>query len=288
MNLSVITVTWNAEEIIGRQIRSVSSGCKNITCEEIVVDNGSRDRTVEYIKKEFPAVKVIANSDNAGFGRANNQGLEIASGEYLLFLNPDMKVTEGSLDRLVEWMRSHPDVGIVGPKLTDESGNFNTEAAPRRFPKLWEQILMIFKIPHFFPWILNRYLMKGFDPEREQEVDTVRGAFMLMRLEMVDKLGWAWDPRYFFWFEDVDICREAKRLGYKVMYSPVISGVDYVGQSFKKRTTLWKQKQFTAGMLKYFQKWEPWWKWMWIYAARPAGIFLAWLNDKITGREIRG
>ncbi len=281
MDLSIITVTWNSASLIREQIRSVVSGCKNITCEEIVVDNSSTDQTVEIVKNEFPEVTLIANKENKGFGAANNQGVIVAKGEYLLFLNPDMRVEPGSLDIILQWMREHPDVGIVSPKLVDEHGNLNWDATPRRFPRLWEQIALILKLPHLFPHLLDTYHMKEADFDKEQEVDSVRGSFFFMRREIVDKLGWAFDPRYFIWYEEVDACREAKRLGYKVVYSPVITCVDYIGQSFKQRSTLWKQKQFTASMLVYFKKWEPWWKWMWIAFFRPVGICMAWVNDRL-------
>ena len=120
--------------------------------------------------------------------------------------------------------------------------------------------------------------MKDFNPNLEQEVDSVRGSFMLVRRELIEKLGWGFDPRYFFWFEDVDLCREAKRLGFKVVYTPIISCVDYFGQSFKQRTSIWKQKVFSRSMLTYFQKWEPWYKWIWIAVFRPVGIFLTWFK----------
>ena len=286
MDLSVITVTWNAEEHIAEQIRSVFSGCKNISCEEIVVDNGSTDKTVEIVFSGFPiksgmtnTVKVIENKQNFGFGAANNRGVEISKGEFLLFLNPDMKVSLGSLDIIVKWMKDHPDAGIASVKLVDEQGQVNRDAMPRRFPKVWEQVALILKAPHIFPHMLHGYLMHHFDADKEQEVDSVRGSFMLMRRELIDKLGWAFDPRYFIWYEDVDICREAKRLGWKVMYTPVVSCIDYVGQAFKKQPTLLKQKRFTKSMLVYFQKWEPWWRWMWIAAARPIGIGMAYVSD---------
>ena len=279
-NLSVITVTWNSSELIGEQIQSVALGCKNISFEEIIVDNGSKDTTVQLIREKFPQVQAIANTDNKGFGAANNQGLALAKGEFLLFLNPDMRVQEGSLDTVYQWMKNHPDVGIASVKLVDEQGNLNEDAQPRRFPRVWEQIALILKLPHVFPHLLDGYMMKGFDASQEQEVDSVRGSFLLMRPELVQKLGWAWDPRYYIWYEDVDICREAKRFGYKVVHTPIISCVDYIGQSFKKRDTLWKQKNFTRSMLTYYQKWEPWWKWMWIEVFRPVGVGLAWVNDK--------
>ncbi|MBT4120733.1 MAG: glycosyltransferase family 2 protein [Candidatus Magasanikbacteria bacterium] len=279
MDLSIITVTWNNEKEIARQIASVFAGCKDVTCEEIIVDSGSSDQTIEIVKNQFPHVKLIENKENIGFGAGNNQGLKIAQGEFLLFLNGDMMVEEGSLDGILDWMKKNKDVGIVCPKLLDQYGKFNWDASPRRFPKLWEQLALILKIPHIFPNTLNSYHMKDLDIEKEQEVDSVRGSFMLMRREFVDKLGWAFDPRYFIWYEDVDICREAKRLNYKVMYTPVISAIDYVGQSFKKRKTLWKQKQFTRSMLTYFKKWEPMYKWIWIAILRPFGVGLAWVND---------
>ncbi len=284
-DVSVITVTWNSSELIGAQIQSVVSGCKKISFEHIVVDNASPDNTVSLIKEKFPHVHVIANTQNKGFGVANNQGLNIASGRFFLFLNPDMRVYEATLDTMVEWMESHPDVGIASVKLVDERGELNEDAQPRRFPRLWEQLALILKLPHVFRSLLDAYMMKGFDADKEQNVDSVRGSFMMMRSELIQKLGWAFDPRYYIWYEDVDICREAHRLGFKVVHTPIISCVDYVGQSFKKRDTLWKQKNFTASMLTYYKKWEPWYVWMWIALFRPIGIFFAWLNDAIEKRK---
>lgn len=280
-DLSIITVTWNSADLIGKQIRSVILGCKKISFEQIVVDNASPDNTVALLKEKFPQVHVIANSENKGFGAANNQGVAISTGKWLLFLNPDMRVEPGSLDTIVSWMETHPDVGLASVKLRDENGELNPDAQPRRFPRLWEQLALILKLPHLFPHLLDGYMMKGFDANQEQEVDSVRGSFLLMRRELQEKLGWAWDPRYYIWYEDVDICREAKRLGFKVMHTPVISCVDYVGQSFKKRDTLWKQKNFTASMLTYYKKWEPWYKWMWIALFRPLGIAMASVNDAL-------
>lgn len=278
-DLSIITVTWNSSELIGEQIRSVISGCKNISFEQIVVDNASSDNTVSIMKEKFPQVQLIVNTENKGFGSANNQGVALSTGKWLLFLNPDMRVEPGSLDTVVDWMEKHPEVGIASVKLLDEMGNLNMDAQPRRFPRLWEQLALILKLPHVFPHMLDGYMMKNFNANQEQEVDSVRGSFLFMRRELIDKLGFAWDPRYYIWYEDVDICREAKRLGYKVMHTPVISCVDYVGQSFKKRDTLWKQKNFTKSMLTYYKKWEPWYKWIWIALVRPMGIAMAWLND---------
>jgi len=203
-DLSIITVTWNSSELIGEQIRSVISGCKNISFEQIIIDNASPDNTVELVREKFPQVHLIVNRENKGFGAANNQGVAISSGKWLLFLNPDMRVEPGSLDTMVSWMEKHPDVGLSSVKLIDEKGDLNVDAQPRRFPRLWEQLALILKLPHLFPHLLDGYMMKGFDANQEQEVDSVRGSFLMMRRELVEKLGWAWDPRYYIWYEDVD------------------------------------------------------------------------------------
>ncbi|MBU0660797.1 glycosyltransferase family 2 protein [Patescibacteria group bacterium] len=283
MDVSIITVTWNNAEQIARQLKSAQEGVATLKIEQHVIDNGSKDDTVDIVKKQFPEVNLISNKVGKGFGGANMQGVEASSNDvrYYLFLNPDMKVEKGSIDTFVAWMDKHPDVGIASPKLLDEHGKLNMDATPRRFPRVWEQVALILKVPHIFPSIMNKYMMTDIDADTEQDVDSVRGSFMLMRKEFVDKLGFAFDPRYFIWYEDVDICREANRLGYRVVHTPIISAVDYIGQSFKKRETLWKQKNFTKSMLQYFQKWEPWYKWMWIALFRPVGIALAWLNDKV-------
>lgn len=280
MNLSVITVSWNGQKFIADQIRSVESGCTNISYEQIVIDNNSADRTVEIVEKCFPKVKLIKNNRNTGFSFANNQGAKISTGEFLLFLNQDMRVQAGSLEKMVDYMKTHPKVGIASCKLINESGEVNKEALPRRFPGLIDQVFIILKIHHLFPNILNKYLYNGFDANKKQEVDSVRGSFLMMRMEIYEKLGWAFDPRYFFWFEDVDICREVKKMGYKIVYNPIVSCMDYVGQSVKKRTTLWKQKQFTKSMLQYFCKWEPWWKCALIAFLRPIGIVIAFFASR--------
>ena len=268
MDLSVTSVTWNSKEKIGRQIQSVQKATEGLSWEEIIIDNASTDGTADFIKQNFSQVKLIANNQNLGFAAANNQGLKQAQGEFVLFLNPDMQVEVGSLPKILNWLKNRPDVGLVGCKLVNERGEVNKEAGPRKFPTVLNQLVIIFKLHKIFPSLLNNYLMKYFDFTKEQEVDSVRGSFMLVRRELLDKLGWGFDPRYFIWFEDVDLCLEIKRLGYKVFYTPIISCVDFIGQSFKQRDSFWKQKNFTLSMLKYFQKWEPWWKWVWVYLAR--------------------
>lgn len=281
MELSVITVNTNDKEKILEQIESVRVAAVGVEYEQIISDNGSIDGSVEEIQTKYPEVKIVKNWKNIGFGAANNSAFKISAGKFLLFLNPDMHLAPGSLRIFLDWMERNADVGIASPKLVDEFGKFNENAKPRRFPSLRDQVAILLKLPHIFPGVLDNYLYKNFDFEKEQVVDSVRGSFMLTRREFLERLGWAFDPRYFIWFEDVDICREAWRNEYKVMYTPVISCLDYVGQNFKRLPSLQKQKWFTASMVIYFKKWHSTWQWLVVAGLRPVAIFLVWLESKI-------
>jgi GT2 family glycosyltransferase len=277
MDISVITVTWNSKQHIGKQIASVQRAVKNLAVEQIIVDNASTDGTADDVAQNFPGLKLIRNTTNVGFAKANNQALGQASGEYLLFLNPDTELSEGALETLVTYMRSNPKVGIVSPLLTTPSGEVNTEALPRRFPTWRDQAVILLKLHHLFPGLLATYLFKDINPREEQMVDSVRGSCMLIRRSLTEALGFAFDPRYFIWFEDVDLCREAWARDWSVVYLPSATAVDLVGQSFAKRTSVWKQRHFSLSMYRYFKKWETAPATLLIAVLRPLSIFLVYI-----------
>ena len=139
MDLSIITVTWNSKAFIGEQIRSVQSAARTIEIEQIIVDNASNDGTVDDIRAHFSFVQLITNDTNRGFSAANNQALKYASGKFLLFLNPDVRLEPGSLDTIVAWFKNNPQCGLVSPRLLDEFGKGNPDAKPRRLPTLFDQ-----------------------------------------------------------------------------------------------------------------------------------------------------
>jgi GT2 family glycosyltransferase len=282
IDVSIITVTWNSAEKISDQISSVRLACKKYTFEHFIIDNASTDDTVSLVKKDFPHIQLIENKKNMGFGYPHNQAAAVSRGRYFLLLNPDMRLTPGSIDTLVAWMDKKTDVGIVGPKLVDPDGVIVKEAAPRRFPRVWEHTALLFGFARVFPGVLDGYLMKGFGFDKEQEVDSVRGSFMLMRRTVYNTLGWVFDPRYFIWYEDVDLCREVKKMGMKIVYTPIVSCVDYVGQSFKKRDGFWKKKHFTQSMLVYTKKWYPWYVWIWVALVRPAALLISFVYGKVS------
>ena len=286
MDISIIIVTYNTlthqGDLFRQCLRAITLGAADATFEIIVSDNGSTDSTVNMVRQEFPTVKIVENGSNLGFGRANNSGAKEATGDYLLFLNPDNIVAANSLKYLRDWMRTRVDVGIVGPKMVDQYGNLNREAAPRRFPALVDQIAILLKLAHAFPKLLNSYLYADRDFNQSGEVDSVRGAFIFMRRELYTKMGFAFDPRYFLWFEDVDTCRECWRHGYKVMYLTDVICIDHVSQTFKKIGNVWKQKKFTESMVTYFRKWHSLPTWLTIFILRPLAIALVIFHESIT------
>ena len=278
MDLSIIIVSWNVKDRLQNCLRSIFDNIGNLPNEVFVVDNASEDGSQYMVQTEFPQVKIVVNRHNAGFAKANNQAIKIASGKYVLLLNPDMLIKENTIQEMVKFMDSHPEAGIAGCHLVSEKGE--TVPHVRRFPGVWDQLAIILKLPHLFPQLINKYLMRDFDYDRPgiSYVDSIRGSFFMIRREVIDRLG-GLDERYFIWFEEVDYCRQAINAGWKVAYNPSAKCVDFVGQSFKQKRGLWQQKQFTKSMLEYFRKWEPWYKWIWIAAARPIGIFFSWLGD---------
>lgn len=264
MDLSIITVTYQSEKQIEALIHSVRSGCQKISYEHIIIDNASTDKTVSLIQSSEHPVMCFPQENNLGFSAANILGYRQSKGQYVLFLNPDMEVEKSGLDHMMEWIKKRPKTGIAGCLLLDQQGKFNAEAAPRRFPKIQDQFILLLKLQKIFPNALNRYFYKDLDFTKEQEVDSVRGSFMLMHREFIEVVGWPFDPLYYIWFEDVDICREAWKHGFSVCYAPIIACKDAIGQSFKQRDRRWIFRQYAESLQRYLRKWEPFYIWFWV------------------------
>lgn len=272
MDISVITVTWNNQAHIAKQLKSVQAHLADFSFEQFVVDNASTDESAKIAEKN--GATVIKNSNNNGFAAANNQAFAKATGEYILFLNPDMEL-KSSLKPFITKMNEEEDIAIMSGKLVDEDGKQIREALPRRQPRVWEMIVWLLKLQRIFPALHNHHRYAGIDFTKAQDVESVRGSFMLVRKSFLDKLGFAFDPRYFIWFEDLDLCREAMKRNVRVVYDPAVQAVDLVGQSFAKRKKAWRGAMFTRSMLTYAQKWEPAYKWIWIAILRPFSILLS-------------
>jgi len=278
MDLSIIIVSWEVKDLLRENLTALLNDSQNIELEIFVVDNNSSDGTVEMVRRDFSQVSLIKNTDNAGFAKANNQAIGKTKGKYILLLNPDMKVLPGTLEGMVRWMEEHQEAGVAGCRLITKSGQ--TVPHVRRFPSVLDQLSIVLKLPHLFPGILNAYLRTNFDYNREAEVDSIRGSFFMIRREALEKIGLL-DEQFFIWFEEVDYCHRVKKAGWKVMYTPAVQCVDYVGQSFKLIKRGAAQKYFRDSMLKYFKKWHPAWQYLVLKIAWPIGQLIAFTGEKI-------
>ncbi len=278
MDLSVIIVSWNVKKRLWENLKAIFQSDSDLSYEVFAVDNNSKDGSAEMVKNEFPQAKLIANTENLGFAKANNQAIKKAKGDFILLLNPDMKVFPDTLANMVKWMRNNKQVSAAGCRLIGESGE--TIKHIRRFPRLSDQLAIVLKLPHLFPNILNKYLRADFDYGMPAKVDSIRGGFFMIRKEVIEKIGLL-DERYFVWFEEVDYCRRVKETGGEVWYAPAARCVDYVGQSFKQVGRGAAQQYFRDSMLKYFKKWHPVWQYLVLKSAWPAGIFAARASEKL-------
>jgi uncharacterized protein (TIGR03492 family) len=216
IDISIIIVNYNNRNFLADCLNSIYSTTHKASCEIILVDNYSADDSVEFVKKNYPAVKIIENSANLGFCRANNRGLKIYQGRYALLLNTDTVVKEGAFDALLAFMDAHPAAGAAGPKLLNLDGT-----------------------PQHQGGLFNRKFWLSKDPVK---VDYVIGAALMVRREVVDKVG-SLDENFFFSNDDLDWCRRMRQAGWPVYFVPQAEVVHYGGYTIKK----FNQKIFVEG-----------------------------------------
>lgn len=286
MDLSVVIVSWNVKERLRENLHAIFKSKSDFSFEVFVADNNSHDGSVEMVRKEFPQVKLISNSENLGFAKANNQAIKRAKGDFILLLNPDMRVMPDTFDKMLGWMRNNKQATVAGCHLADEQGY--TVKHVRRFPALLDQLAIVLKLPHLFSRVLNKYLRVDFDYSKPAKVDSIRGGFFVIKREALRTIPTeknstlpCLDERYFLWFEEVDFCQQVFNAGGEVWYTPVAKCIDYVGESFKQVTRSQTQKYFRDSMLKYFKKWHPKWQYSILKLAWPVGMLLTWLFSKL-------
>jgi GT2 family glycosyltransferase len=279
MDLSIIIVSWNVRDILRANLNAIYNNNGDLDLEVFVVDNNSSDGSADMVRQAFPQARLISNNENLGFAKANNQAIREAKGNYVLLLNPDMRVKEDTLSNMVRWMQENPQASVAGCHLVEEKGE--TIRHVRRFPQLSDQLAIVLKLPHLFPRVLKDYIREDYDYSCASKIDSIRGGFFMIRQETIEKVGLL-DERYFVWFEEVDYCKRVyKNLG-EVWYTPVAECVDYVGKSFEQVPKIKTQKYFRGSMLKYFKKWHPVWQYWLLWIAWIFGFFIVWIMS-LTG-----
>jgi GT2 family glycosyltransferase len=229
MDLSVIIVNYNTEGLLRECIGRLRAACQGLAVNIVIVDNASRDNSVALIRSEFTDCELIVNTVNVGFGRANNQGLPLARGRYLLLINTDAFVAPDSIRRTMAYMDEHPRCGILGVKLVGRDGRLQPSA--RYFPTPWNQFLVRTGLAGVFR---GTRLVDDMDwgHDEVRDCDWVPGCYYLVRREVTEEVG-LFDPRFFLYYEEVDHCFAAKKAGWEVTFYPFTTVVHIGGESAK-------------------------------------------------------
>lgn len=232
MDISIIIVSYNTKELLADCLDSISNYSKNIKCETFVVDNDSHDNTAEFVRKNYPWVKLIASGKNLGFSRANNLALKKSVGKYVLILNPDTKLMPDTLSSMTHFMdKSASDVGMATCRVELASGQLDKDCrrlfpTPSRSLAHFLGLSKLFKKSAFF----NGYYCGHLPEDKQHAIDACVGAFMFIKKDLLNRIGF-FDEDYFFYGEDLDLCYRFKKAGYKIIYTPITKIIHYKGAS---------------------------------------------------------
>lgn len=234
MKLSVIIVNYNVQHFLEQCLYAVRKASQGLAVEVFVVDNNSVDGSVAMVQQKFTEVQCIANKSNTGFSYANNQAIRLAKGEYVLLLNPDTVVEEDTFKKVIAFMDAHPDAGGLGVKMLDGKGKFLPESK-RGLPTPSVAFYKIVGLSALFPKskLFGNYHLGYLNKDQTHQVDILSGAFMLLRKEVLDKIGLL-DETFFMYGEDIDLSYRILLAGYKNYYYPDTRIIHYKGESTKK------------------------------------------------------
>ena len=256
-DLSIVIVSWNVRDLLRRCLRSVlesleTEGARALATEVVVVDNASRDGSAEMVRREFGHARVIANAQNEGFTKGNNQGIAASDGRHVLLLNPDTEVVGRSLGEMVDYMQGHPEVGALGPQLLYPDGR--VQSSRRRFPDLRTALV---ESTFLQPWFSESSTLKSYYVlERQdgdtQEVDWLVGACLMMRRAALEKVGLL-DERFFMYSEELDWCYRARQQGWRVVYLPEARVIHHEGKSSEQALAV-RHLHFQRSKVLFFKK----------------------------------
>lgn len=239
-DVSVLIVNYNTSHLLKQMWDTLRASYGQLKVQPIVVDNASRDDSVQVMQRDYADVPLIINQQNVGFGRANNQAFAAgAVGRYVLLLNTDAFVQPDTLTKTVAYMDAHPDCGILGVRLVGMDGEL--QASCRYFPTPWNVFLARTGLERFFPKV-RMVDDLAWDHASVRECDWVPGCYLLVRREVIEQVG-LFDPRYFLYYEELDHCFAARHAGWKVAYYPDTSVIHIGGESAKSDAKLTKGGQ---------------------------------------------
>ena len=265
VDLTVVVINYNVRDFLEHALASVERASAGLDCEVIVVDNNSADGSVEMVQERFRDFICIANTENVGFGRANNQALRIARGRAILLLNPDTVVQEDTFREMLAFLDAHPQAGAVGCMILNPDGSFARESR-RSFPTPSVAVYRLLGLSRLFPRSrrFGRYNMTYKAADEATEVDALSGSCMMIRrAALAGEYGDTLDPsvqprllfdeRFFMYGEDLDLCYRIQSGGWKLYYSPTTRIIHYKGESTRKGDLKYI-KLFYGAMLMFAEK----------------------------------
>lgn len=230
MKISVIIVSWNVKAFLLECIRSILLQRLTVPVEIIVVDNGSSDGSPEAVKKSFPNVQLICNKENYGFAKANNIGIKTSQGDYLFLINSDVIVHEGCFDKMISYMTTHPEIGILSPKIVDSKGQ--VQRSCMGYPSLWNTFSRAMALDSLFPKskLFGSQLLTYWGHNEIRSVEVINGCFWMLRRSAIEHVGLL-DENFFIYGEDIDWCRRFYERGWKLVFFPDAKVTHYGGAS---------------------------------------------------------
>src|SRR5581483_4421831 len=218
MQLSIIIVSWNTRQLLQACLTKLGAEIKGMDAEVFVIDNASADGSAAMVAEQFPWAKLTANDTNRGFAAANNQALPLTIGKYVLLLNPDTEVYPGSLHTLTKFLDDHPQAGVVAPQLINTDGTIQRSC--RAFPTFSGMAFELLGFSKLFPAVkkFREYKMLDWEHDDERLVDQPEGACLMIRREVIEKIG-TLDEGYFMLFEEVDWLYRAKQAGWQIWFT---------------------------------------------------------------------
>jgi GT2 family glycosyltransferase len=252
VDVSIVIVNWNVRDLLRRCLHSITQYPAS-SIEVIVVDNASTDGSVDVVRAEFPAVRLVGNSENRGFPGAINQGISLARGRYVLLLNPDAELVGDALGTMVAFADEHLDVGVVGPQLLNPDDS--VQSSRRRFPTLATAFFESTWLQPYVPRrLLERYYVGDQPDDRVQDVDWLMGAALMARREAIERVG-PMDERFFMYSEELDWCRRFREAGWRVVYLPTAQILHHEGKSSEQVLPA-RHIHFQTSKVRYFRKYH--------------------------------
>ena len=255
-DVSIIIVSWNTQDLLRQCLRSIFAQTTKNNFEVIVIDNGSSDGSADMVQREFDRVRLLTNVENNGFAAANNQGISVAEGRYLLLLNSDTIILDHAIEKVVAFADVHPDAAVVGCRLLNPDHTLQISCF--MFPSPLNLLLLSTGAAHFFPQsrFFGRERMTWWDRTDLREVDVVTGCFMLVRKKAIDEIG-PMDERFFMYNEETDWCYRFKMKGWKNWFTADAEIVHIGGASAAKlgtRRAKLENSSFVQYMFKHWSK----------------------------------